>query len=230
MKRYFQVIPKGGEFSSTRPIPEGDEINNALELNLNSEESFLDCSPQERKIRDDARKQPRVDIELNDLESDTGLRKKISSYHPNDQEKVRRAYILNGPCQPNLTNFPYSNDGGKQRRFNRAWYNEFKEWLEYSKDKDAAFCLPCYLFKPDIGEQSGGDKFIGVGFRKWKKKVVLNEHAKSETHYQAWMKYVDLLNQGQHIETALCKQSKQVTEEYRLRLNASIERTSIARS
>ena len=29
--------------------------------------------------------------------------------------------------------------------------------------KDVAFCLCCYLFKPDIGEQAGGDFFIMKG-------------------------------------------------------------------
>ena len=79
------------------------------------------------------------------------------------------------------------------------------------------------MFKPDIRDQSGGDTFANVGFSNWKKKSSLNDHANSDAHYQAWGKSQDLLNQGQHIETAIHRQSQQVTEEYRLRLNASIE-------
>ena len=36
--------------------------------------------------------------------------------------------------------------------------------------KDAAYCLYCYLFQPDIGQQGGGDSFVIEGFRNWKKK------------------------------------------------------------
>ncbi|XP_028076155.1 uncharacterized protein LOC114278337 [Camellia sinensis] len=43
-----------------------------------------------------------------------------------------------------------------------AWFSEFPNWLEYSIAKDAAFCLCCYLFKADIGDQTGGDSFVDV--------------------------------------------------------------------
>ena len=42
--------------------------------------------------------------------------------------------------------------------------------IGYSIAKDAAFCLCCYLFKLDIGEQAGGDSFVSEGFSNWKKK------------------------------------------------------------
>ena len=34
----------------------------------------------------------------------------------------------------------------------------------------------CYLFKPDIGEQAGGDSFVDEGFSNWKKKERFNNH------------------------------------------------------
>ena len=68
MEKYYHKISKIGE-STSCPLPK----------------------------RDDAPKQRRIELELNDLERDPGLRKKIMSYHPNDQENVRRAYLLNGP-------------------------------------------------------------------------------------------------------------------------------------
>ncbi|RZC71861.1 hypothetical protein C5167_035007 [Papaver somniferum] len=43
------------------------------------------------------------------LQSDPAMRKPISSYHPNDQDKVRRAYMKMGPCQPK--NFPFPQKG-----------------------------------------------------------------------------------------------------------------------
>ena len=95
--------------------------------------------------------------------------------------------------------------------------------MEHDKEKDVAYCLFCYLFKPDIRDQAGGDTFTSVGFKNWKKKTSLTEHEKSDAHYQAWKKSQDLLNQSQHIEIAIYRQSQYVTNEYRLRLNALIE-------
>ena len=39
------------------------------------------------------------------MESDPGLRKKISLYHSNDRDKVRQAYWLKGPTQPKIKIF-----------------------------------------------------------------------------------------------------------------------------
>jgi hypothetical protein len=54
-------------------------------------------------------------------------------------------------------------------RFNPVWFKEYK-WLEYSIEKDAAYCLNCYLFKPCFGNQVRGDSFVTEGFSNWKKK------------------------------------------------------------
>ena len=45
-------------------------------------------------------KKPQVGINLDDLQSDPGLRVNISNYDSNDREKVRRAYLQKGLCQP----------------------------------------------------------------------------------------------------------------------------------
>ncbi|KDO43129.1 hypothetical protein CISIN_1g039143mg, partial [Citrus sinensis] len=60
-----------------------------------------------------------------------------------------------------------------QRRFVPAWFNEFRTWLKYSVTKDAAFCLYCYLFKPENGDQVGGDSFASKEISNWKKKEML---------------------------------------------------------
>ncbi|KAJ9545408.1 hypothetical protein OSB04_025115 [Centaurea solstitialis] len=39
-------------------------------------------------------------IDLNDLPSDPADRPKITTYHPNQREEIRRAYWIKGPCQP----------------------------------------------------------------------------------------------------------------------------------
>ncbi|XP_058187974.1 uncharacterized protein LOC131304658 [Rhododendron vialii] len=111
------------------------------------------------------------------------------------------------------------------RRFIPAWFKKFPDWLEYSITKDATFCLYCYLFKPDIGDQAGGESFVGNGFSNWKKKRRLRTHVggHNSAHTQAWRKCEDLLNQKQHIETIVLKQSEQARIDYRTQLNASID-------
>ncbi|KAM5569924.1 hypothetical protein ABKV19_017106 [Rosa sericea] len=61
-------------------------------------------------------------------------------------------------------------------RFNVNWFKDHPSWLEYSIEKDVAYCLHCYLFKPNIGDQAGGDVFVGTGFNNWKKKDKLKDH------------------------------------------------------
>lgn len=111
------------------------------------------------------------------------------------------------------------------RRFCSSWFSEFGNWLEYSIEKDAAFCLCCYLFRPDLGKQSGGDTFVTEGFTNWNKKDKLSSHVggPSSAHNIAWKKCQDLMNQNQHIEIVICKQSESVRDIYRRRLTASID-------
>ncbi|KAL7154812.1 hypothetical protein ABFS83_03G028300 [Erythranthe nasuta] len=97
-----------------------------------------------------------------------------------------------GPCQPHNHDFHPTIFGNQNRRFNKVWFSGHSNWLEYNVSKDAAYYLCCYLFKPDIGGQSGG-------------------------------KCQDLMNQKQHIETVVCKQSNQKKARYKIRLNTSIE-------
>ena len=148
------------------------------------------------------------DMSESNLPSDPGLRPRIMDYNPNIRDQVRRKYLLDGPTQPCNHNFPQTQSGQVVRRFNPSWFNEFSTWLEYSKQKDAAFCLYCYLFKAEIGEQAGGDSFVGEGFSNWKKKCRLRDHVGgvNSSHNKAWAKGQDLLNQRQHIETVISKQ------------------------
>lgn len=69
---------------------------------------------------------------MGDLIADPGLRIPISEYHPNIRDQVRRAYLQNGPCQPNNHNFKKRKIGSSLRRFNPAWFSDHKTWLEYS--------------------------------------------------------------------------------------------------
>ncbi|KAH7672351.1 P-loop containing nucleoside triphosphate hydrolase protein [Dioscorea alata] len=87
----------------------------------------------------------------------------IEKYDANIKGKVRRSYVAKGPCQPRTHNFPKKKYGNQYRCFNLSWFDSFP-WLEYSVEKDSAFCLWCYLFKPTTyGLQSGRDVFSKLG-------------------------------------------------------------------
>ncbi|KAL3825522.1 hypothetical protein ACJIZ3_021551 [Penstemon smallii] len=130
-------------------------------------------------------------FELSDLIVDPGLRKKITEYDSNQRDDIRRAYLQNGPCQPRKHNFPQKNIGGRLGRFNPDWFDIYGNWMEYSISKDAAFCLSCYLFKPDIGKQSGGDVFVTTGFTAWNKRERFDGHVGEcdSVHNQALKNY-----------------------------------------
>ncbi|KAL4605598.1 hypothetical protein ACB092_09G041100 [Castanea dentata] len=95
---------------------------------------------------------------------------------PTDPDQIRRHYLQNKPCQPVDHDFPQSQFGKTKRQFNPVWFKDYPSWLEYSITKDAAYCLFCYLLRPDIGDQGGGDSFVTEGFRNWKKKEKLQNH------------------------------------------------------
>ncbi|CAL2255707.1 unnamed protein product [Prunus armeniaca] len=186
---------------------------------------LVESSPAKSQKKNESSPNQTTKVNSENLPSDPGLRNQILSYHPNVRDQVRRAYLQKGPCQPRGHNFPYKNFGAKQRRFNPGWFSEFPTWLEYSIEKDATFCLCCYLFKPDVGEQSGGESFVGVGFSNWKKKDRLQIHVggPNSAHNKAWRSCEVLLNQKQHIETILSKHSNQDRIDYRTRLGTSVD-------
>ena len=101
-----------------------------------------------------------VDFNLENLPSDPRLREKISSYHPNNHDEIRRYYLTKGPCQPPY-DYPLSYFSGKSRRFRYGWYVN-RNWLEYSIYKDATFCFYYYIFGQDVGKQGGGETIVVV--------------------------------------------------------------------
>ncbi|XP_057428022.1 uncharacterized protein LOC130721274 [Lotus japonicus] len=160
-----------------------------------------------------------VDYEL--LETDPGIRPPISSYHPNIQNEVRKAYLKIGRHQP-PDNFlyPWTYQGNKRRRFCKNWFDWY-DWIDYSESKDLAFCLPCFLFKNVY--KYGGDHFVTEGFGDWKNSHRLGSHAtSSNTHRDYVLKSYDLMNPKQSIEAALVNQTTQMSSEYRVRVNISL--------
>ncbi|XP_029151657.1 uncharacterized protein [Arachis hypogaea] len=163
-----------------------------------------------------------LEFEVDNLIADPGQRPKISSYHPNDRDKVRCAYLQKGPCQPRTHDFPQTACGSSFRRFNPNWFDDYGNWLEYSISKDAVFCLCCYLMKP---ETEGGDAFVTTGFSNWKKKERLQIHVgiHDSAHNQAWRKCEALMRPKQHITAAIEKQSEQAKKNYQIHLTATID-------
>lgn len=170
-------------------------------------------------------KQSRVEINLADLPSDPGTRTQIKDYHPNVRDQIRREYLQRGPCQPRGHEFDITEFGQKKRRFISDWFDDFPNWLEYSITKDCAFCLCCYLFKSNVGEQGGGDCFSGTGFRNWKKKSRLHDHVGNHksAHNQVVQKCEVLMNEKQHIRNIMHQNACQSRTDYRIRLSALVD-------
>jgi len=91
--------------------------------------------------------------------------------------------------------------------------------------KNAAYCLYCYLFKSEHGNQGGGDSFISEGFtngKRAKERFHVHVGGHNSMHNICLRQCQDLMNQDQHIELSLANQSEQVRNIYRTRLTASV--------
>ncbi|KAL6205342.1 hypothetical protein ACLB2K_022603 [Fragaria x ananassa] len=94
---------------------------------------------------------PRVEcqpVDTNYIERDPGKRPAIASYHINEQDDIRKRYVLYGPYQPKLEEYPSHFCGDEDRRFNGKWFEKYP-WLEYSKN-DKAYCFPCFIFENNL--------------------------------------------------------------------------------
>ncbi|XP_031250167.1 zinc finger MYM-type protein 1-like [Pistacia vera] len=133
-------------------------------------------------------------------------------------------YLQKGPCQPRNHKFPKSKSGDHERSFQHSWFDKYPYWLEYSVENDATYCLCSYLFKPDKGEQSGGDSSVLDGLRNWKRfeKFKYRIGGPNSYHNQALKNCQALMNQKQHVSTIINKKSDQQREDYRIWLKGSI--------
>ncbi|KAH9737433.1 TTF-type domain-containing protein [Citrus sinensis] len=134
-----------------------------------------------------------VEVNLLNLPIDSGLRHPITYYNVKSSSKT---IFAKWPLH----------FGKQSRRFNSAWFDKYGNWLEYSIAKNAAFYLCCYLSKPEIGEQAGGESFTKHG-----------------VHNDAWHSCQDLMKQEQHIQTMYSRHSNQTRSKYRARLQASVD-------
>ena len=160
---------------------------------------------------------PRV-YDINNLPHDPGERHPIQSYAVNDQDAVRRAYILKGPSKPYTHAFPKKKIGKRDRQFNCAWLYKH-EWLEYSIKKDSAFCFVCYLFK----KGTGSDTFIVDGWNNWNiGENSLLKHMGSKAHNAAHERYIGFINPKVAIDYHIERWTDEDLRLYKIRLTYSL--------
>ncbi|KAK9755784.1 hypothetical protein RND81_01G050400, partial [Saponaria officinalis] len=171
----------------------------------------------------------RIPVNINSLPSDPADRISIKNYHVDERDMVRRAYLQNKPIQPREHDFPYTDFSGTNRCFKPQWFDKYNNWLEYSKNNDATFCLCCYLFKSETIGHGGGDVFSTKGFKAWNKSDRFRIHVggPNSAHNKAVKMCEDLMNEKQSIRSVLDKQSRKEKSDYRTRLNASIDCTRL---
>jgi hypothetical protein len=98
----------------------------------------------------------------------------MESYHINDQDAIRRAYILKKPLKPINHEFSKRKIGNRYRSCSPV----NNDWLEYGIKKDAAFCFFCYLFKDPNCKAKGTTAFTVEGWRNWN----IGDKSLSETY------------------------------------------------
>ncbi|CAH9089888.1 unnamed protein product [Cuscuta epithymum] len=210
MLRYYPVVP---------PKPKQPSIDVSSSNNLvSSSENVIPNN--ETNV-----KKARIEVELSDddIVGDPGLRKPIETYDVNIRDKLRRRYLTKGPCQPRDFKFPQSDFNGRNRSFQKQWFDEFN-WLEYSVAKDAAFNHLCYLFGRH--HKNGDDAFTEVGFNNWRKakeKFRDHEGTPESMHHYAKIKWSGFQNQKQNVDYVLSQQTKKDELEYRLRLTTIVD-------
>ena len=93
---------------------------------------------------------PVTECDLPDpVSKDPGLRPPITT----ERQRLYLAQI--GPQQPKLFNYPQNEDitsTNKQNRFTAVWFSQYL-FLEYSVEKDAAFCYVCQMFPTGINRE-----------------------------------------------------------------------------
>ncbi|KAH7666846.1 Tam3-transposase (Ac family) protein [Dioscorea alata] len=177
-------------------------------------DKFLTKRPRsnESSVKDDnattssSPKRARVEFDSNNLVADPGLRMPIEKYDGNIKDEKKY--------------------GNQYRCFNPSWFDSFP-WLEYSAEKDSAFCLWCYLFKPTTyGLQSGRDVFSKLGYNNWKNVIsTFRDHEGNVTsiHNFAADKLELFKNPRQNVTQKISQHSSEMEVAYRVRLTAILD-------
>ncbi|XP_047087880.1 zinc finger MYM-type protein 1-like [Lolium rigidum] len=165
-------------------------------------------------------------FDLANVKKDPGMRRAIDEFStPQIRDKMRWAYLSRGPSRLLGHNFRKTKFGPDWRSFLDAWYTKY-DWLEYSVEKDAAYCFYCFLFKSSSNSsQFGHDVFTKSGFRNWKK---ASENFKSHVggpssiHNNARSNCEDFRNKKQSVAYAITSQEEKSHVDYEIRLRAVV--------
>lgn len=107
--------------------------------------------------------------------------------------------IQDGPTQPRNHKFPSTEFSGSQRAFNPSWFDTYL-WLEYSIERNAAFCYACRFFSS--GQHRSENSFVTSGFTNWKKAIGntgrFEKHNASERHQHAMSTWSDFTTNVSH--------------------------------
>ncbi|KAL7150065.1 hypothetical protein ABFS83_05G083300 [Erythranthe nasuta] len=156
----------------------------------------------------DIRVIPVQEFTSNSLERDPGKRPQIWTYPVNQQDEIWCLYIKLGPYHFFFSKYAY----------------------QYSPTKDAAYCLPCYLFASKQVARFGANAFTVEGFGNQKKvndgdTCFFLRHVGNHTssHFISMKSCEDLMNQSRHIDKVMQRQSSVQILNNRLRLRTSID-------
>ena len=90
-------------------------------------------------------------VESKGIDRDPRSRKQIYEFLVNEQDEIRRAYLIASPYQPGDIEYPYKEPKNHRRSFQSSWFESHSNWLEYSPfsyvyiELDSFSCL--FIFK-----------------------------------------------------------------------------------
>ena len=139
------------------------------------------------------------------VSKDPGLRS------PTTTERQRLYLARIGPQQPKLFNYPQNEDitsSSKQNRFTAVWFSQYP-FLEYSIEKDAAFCYVYQMFPTGIDRERSTQNWSSTGVTKWDQMKSrgsgnpgkLSEHFSSKAHIAVFRDYVNFMSNISHVDS-----------------------------
>ncbi|XP_066320137.1 uncharacterized protein [Miscanthus floridulus] len=189
-------------------------------------EEQKDGQDQDRVIEENVTPTPMSEQEdepiydISRLPLDPGERQPIANYPVNDQDAVRRSYIIKGPFQPYAHQFESRKIGNRDRQFNPMWFYKYP-WIEYSVKKEATFCFVCYLFGKEKSKKSA---FVEGGWRNWNRNDALDLHVGGVTsaHNAAQERYNLFMTPHGAIDDKIVKVDNEERRLYKIRLTYSL--------
>jgi hypothetical protein len=115
--------------------------------------------------------------------------------------------------------------------FQKHWFRQHS-WLEYSVEKNKAYCFYCYLFKHgQMDDKFCHDAFTKVGFSQWRNVyTAFPKHVggPNSIHNTATTTFHDFCNQRSSVSHKFANYSKDALVKYETRLETSLSVSLIA--